>query len=245
MIGLNPKQKKLIDDLRNTTNYTTEANIYSQVKHKMLKEEDIIDSSIRNEVCQSNLNILSVTDINPKDKVTSKFCRDKFSFVPKQITSYAKFIKGIIPYQTRSIMIHFNFTQDSDTDKDIYRFEVKTGPQKNIAIEEASGGVIWLTFYDDDTRLLIYEFHPSVYSRHRQTDTDQPMEIIRYKPKIKRITRVGSRAIQHRIPIDGLTGLSTELKNKHLDIENINGYRYKSINNLQQSMVGYFNEALV
>ncbi len=246
MIGLNPKQKKLIDGLPQTTNYTMEATIYSIVKHKMLKDIDNVDGSIRNETCKSNLNLRSVTDIDlNKDKVTAKFCKDLFEFVPKQITSYARFMKEIGPYQTRSIMIHFNFEQDSNIDKDTCLFEVKMGPQKNKEFNETPGGVIWLTFYDNDTKLLIYEFYPSVYSRRRQTDIDQPMEIIRYQSKVNRVTKSDSSILPYHIPLDGLNNCDIKTKNRYLDIENIDEYRYKSINNLQESIVGYFKEDLV
>ncbi len=245
-VNLNEKQKKLTEGLLGIVGYQSESSIYAYTKRRLLKDIDNIDNSIRNQSAASNLNILSVTDVDlVVDKISAKFCRDKFGFVPKQITSYGKFIKEIAPYQTRSVMIHFNFTQDSDLDKETRRFEVKTGPQKNKKFEETPGGVLWLTFYDNDAKVLSYEFYPQIYTRRRSVIDDQPTEIVRYRSKANRVNFDHNGYHKQRMTIEGIGSFPRDTKEMYLDIINITERQQLLINNFQQTSVGYFNETLV
>ncbi len=245
-LNLNIKQKKLTNGLPGGPDCQTESSIYTHTKRRLLKDIDNVDNSIRDQSAAGNLNILSITDVDLNtDKIATKFCRDKFGFVPKQITSYGEFIKGIAPYQTRSVMIHFNFTQDSDLDKETYRFEVKTGPQKNKKFEETPGGVMWLTFYDNDTKVLVYEFYPQVYVRKRSMTDYQLIEIVRYRSKAKRVSSTRDDYYKKEIMLDGIRSHPDNIKDLYLDLGNITERQQLLINNFQQTSVGYFNEALV
>ncbi len=233
----NEKQKRLFDETVDHPSPRAEFSAYVDLKEQLVAKDIPIDGNIRNQRFKVNFQLAPLLDVDlKKDKLTPTFFRDYLGFVPKQSTSFARFIKEVKDYQTKSVILHHALAQDSDIG-DIT-------PTVSINSEFDSGGIMWLTFYDNDTKLIVYEFSPHVQRRTLDA-VGQLTYFIEYKPSVTRAILINGRIQVSGISITGLGGMGTDGKNYYLHLDDIQARRYQSINNLQSSVIGVFDEELV
>ena len=235
-IILNEKQQLLANKLADWSDH----DVHTQFKEALIIcPSDISESGlIFNSFHLANIQFLTSQEIDLKaTKITPTFCRNLFGFVPKQITSFAKFIKEIEDYQTYSVMVPYSISQEDCYD-DTKRIERINGKDT----ERISGdiGVIWLTFYGNDTKLVAYEFYPKKASPNR----------VKFSPKITSVNFKPVTADQNRIqiikiPLNHLGTSRIDDRPIYLFMNDIHERRYKAINNMTANSVNSFNKDLV
>ncbi len=241
-LGLNEKQQNLAQKL--TTGYFAreEHPVYHKVKTMLLESKNIPrNGRIINERYDTVTQLLQIDEIDLKTaKVTPTFCRDRFGLVPKQMTSYAKFVKEVEDYQTYSVMLSYDITQGTKGHINRYSsINHKVDANHTDRINKATG-VIWLTFYDNDTKLVMYDFYPkTIYDN-----------TIQYVPKVSAAyinpSKNNPKRINLRtIPMNRLSATYSAERPYFLDLDHIEERRYSVINNLHSNIVSTFNEALV
>ncbi len=242
-LGLSKKQGDLLKKLyTNRSRHLREFDPYTGMKKEIFfKQNPSRMISISYPKLDFYLHENIEIDLNV-NKVTTKFCRGHFHHVPKQITSFAKFIKEVADFQTKSIILPFTLQQDPLA-TEVPLVEVKASPHDKSLIE-SPGGIMWVTFYDNDTKAIIYEYYPQL-ARRRYNEEGRIVNIIQYKPKVIKLINDGNRVRLESISTSGIGNFQQEAKEHYLELYDIPSYRYKSINNMQANPIGNFDKALV
>ncbi len=248
-VKFNDKQKKLLY-LVQGKNWYKENLEFRDLKRKLFKSEVItMDTSIN--IARRSA-ILKVTDIN-KIKLKSiktplKFAREQFGCVPTQISTYLKFIKKIEKYQTDSIIITYDIDQEEDQ-----HFRLTHCPTSGAEhISKVSKGIIWITFYDNDEKMVVYEFSPHSFNpssaykvkNNLNYDSDIPL---RFATNVYSVKKNNSRTTVREINLEGINDEKVILGQSiyYLYTDSIQAKRYDAISNLNTNCVSIFEEDLI
>ncbi len=248
--GFNEKQSTLLSE-RNHRLTGDAFNAYNEIKKQILAENEIpLDNTFRNNHFNTNIEIQNIIEIQTDDKIGPKFCREHLGFVPSKMTSYAKFIKEIEKYQSRSLMIVYTIDQDPELDSSCTKL-VFSKPGAASEEENVFTGVLWLTFFDDDEKMIMFEDYPSMKDRFRDSTTKQVNYALRHRTRAFRylqkvnVHSPSKSTYLDKVSLDGLGKANDYAKEHYLGLSTIKAKKYEVINNLQSSVISQFNGVLV
>ncbi len=248
-VKFNDKQKKLLYLVRNRSWYKENLE-FRDLKKKLFNTEIITtDSSINIDRRSAILNVKNISNVNVGAINTPlKFAREQFGFVPTQISNYIKFIKEIEKYQTDSIII----TYDIDQKEDQYNRLIHCPASGAEHISKVSKGIIWITFYDNDKKMVVYEFSPHVFipsltyevKNNLNYDRDIPLRFSTSCYSVRTFKQGGN------VRTFNLNGLNDEemiigRRYYYLYTDSIQAKKFEAISNLNINGMCIFKEELI
>ncbi len=249
-IILNERQSKLLGHQCGYSLYRENLE-FRDLKKKLFQKTTLLDgTSVEIARRNSRLEIKSLERVKVGEiKNFNKFCRETFGFIPKQITNYNKFIGEISKYQTESFIIHYGISQSEEQPIKILNFNSHTEAHP---IEKSQGGIIWVTFYDNDKKMTAYEFYPQrinmpkKYAIDKNLDTDRYLSV-KFKPKAFSVKLTPNLISPRHIMLTGL-GDEDQLeraKSFYLWVDQIEVRKYDAISNLEANVISIFDGNLL
>ncbi len=212
-------------------------------------EEILIESGHHLEPFKSSIAIDNIYNIQPTDKITNNLIRDKFGFIPKQLTNVGILFKEIKPYVTKSIMVSYRLKQEKVLSVSTPTLNVRIGSKETISLDEATSAVFWFTFYDRDTKLLAYKLYPTISSKKIiASDHSQSVYSLKFTAQAAQVEVNEfhpSQASLKEINLNHVRKFKPENFNYALSLHKIPEKHFGVVCNMQTNVISSFDTGLV
>jgi hypothetical protein len=238
---LNDKQTRLIKKLFDGETYYEGTNVFRTIKYHFLMGEE--DSLYTNEFYyeRKDLTSLNVDEVTPK--YLKKLGEDHtFSHI-KSFLYMINLIKKSITsniFLTYKLVHHGSPEVASHLDRQPF---FKIGKQEMLT-QDAPPAALWLVFYDDDSKVLVYDKSPRLIFGRTKNSHGSNLRLryqaaLAFQASLNNDSRPKFFRLNHKIE-DQRTDVIYFMDYKKIDI-----YKNKVINEIKENPIFIFDEELV